>query len=134
MANRQNPVPIYIGIGILIFALGRCSADAPKAPADQPVALLSADNSLSNEAGDASEVSAFADEAASSPDPVEAPVSEPEEPEQLAQPSSSGRACGSKHLCRQMDSCEEAYHYLNDCGVSRLDGDGDGVPCESICG
>lgn len=32
------------------------------------------------------------------------------------------------------DSCEEAYHYLNDCGVGRLDGDGDGVPCESICG
>ncbi|MBR2270187.1 excalibur calcium-binding domain-containing protein [Sphingobium yanoikuyae] len=32
-----------------------------------------------------------------------------------------------------MDSCAEAYHYLNDCGVGRLDGDGDGVPCESIC-
>ncbi|MBZ9648449.1 excalibur calcium-binding domain-containing protein [Sphingobium sp. 3R8] len=32
-----------------------------------------------------------------------------------------------------MSSCEEAYHYLNECGVGRLDGDGDGVPCESIC-
>ncbi|MFB9061263.1 MULTISPECIES: excalibur calcium-binding domain-containing protein [Sphingobium] len=32
-----------------------------------------------------------------------------------------------------MDSCSEAYHYLNECGLSRLDGDGDGVPCESIC-
>lgn len=45
----------------------------------------------------------------------------------------SGLSCGGKSVCRQMDSCEEAYHYLNQCGIGRLDGDGDGVPCESIC-
>ncbi|PHQ63639.1 MAG: hypothetical protein COC10_05100 [Sphingobium sp.] len=45
----------------------------------------------------------------------------------------SGGGCGIKWKCGQMDSCSEAYHYLNDCGVGRLDGDGDGVPCESIC-
>lgn len=45
----------------------------------------------------------------------------------------SGPSCGTKWKCGQMDSCAEAYHYLNDCGVGRLDGDGDGVPCESIC-
>lgn len=44
-----------------------------------------------------------------------------------------GPSCGVKWKCRQMDSCEEAYHYLNQCGLGRLDGDGDGVPCESIC-
>ncbi len=44
-----------------------------------------------------------------------------------------GLSCGGKSVCRQMDSCEEAYHYLNQCGIGRLDGDGDGVPCESIC-
>lgn len=44
----------------------------------------------------------------------------------------NGLSCGSKRKCGQMDSCEEAYHYLNECGVGRLDGDGDGVPCESI--
>ncbi|BAI97453.1 hypothetical protein Sj15T_18890 [Sphingobium sp. TA15] len=44
-----------------------------------------------------------------------------------------GPSCGSKWKCGQMDSCSEAYHYLNECGLSRLDGDGDGVPCESIC-
>lgn len=53
-------------------------------------------------------------------------------PASLASPS-TGRSCGAKWKCGQMDSCSEAYHYLNDCGVGRLDGDGDGVPCESIC-
>jgi hypothetical protein len=32
-----------------------------------------------------------------------------------------------------MTSCEEARHYLKDCGLKRLDGDGDGVPCNSLC-
>lgn len=43
-------------------------------------------------------------------------------------------ACGNKHYCRQMTSCEEAKFYLTQCGVSSLDGNSDGVPCESLCG
>lgn len=42
--------------------------------------------------------------------------------------------CGGKRTCGEMNSCAEANHYLDQCGVSRLDGDGDGVPCETICG
>lgn len=42
-------------------------------------------------------------------------------------------ACGKKHLCRQMVSCEEAKIYLLQCGVQTLDGNGDGVPCENLC-
>lgn len=45
----------------------------------------------------------------------------------------SGGSCGLKTVCREMNNCAEARHYLNDCGLSRLDRDGDGVPCESIC-
>lgn len=41
--------------------------------------------------------------------------------------------CGSKHRCSEMASCDEAKHYLNDCHVSSLDGDGDGVPCNKLC-
>lgn len=41
--------------------------------------------------------------------------------------------CGSKTKCSQMASCEEAYFYLNKCGVRSLDRDKDGIPCESIC-
>lgn len=44
----------------------------------------------------------------------------------------SGGDCG-KRLCRQMTSCAEAKFHLEQCGVSSLDGDGDGVPCESLC-
>ncbi len=36
--------------------------------------------------------------------------------------------------CKNMRSCEQAKFYLNQCGVSRLDRDNDGVPCENICG
>jgi endonuclease YncB( thermonuclease family) len=42
--------------------------------------------------------------------------------------------CGAKRLCRQMVSCDEARFHLGMCGVFRLDGDGDGVPCETLCG
>jgi len=42
--------------------------------------------------------------------------------------------CGTKRYCRQMSSCKEAYFYMNKCGLHRLDGDGDKIPCESICG
>lgn len=41
--------------------------------------------------------------------------------------------CYDKFYCNQMSSCEEAYHCLADCGMTRLDGDSDGVPCEIIC-
>jgi len=42
-------------------------------------------------------------------------------------------SCGSKTTCGQMNSCEEAQYYLNSCNVRRLDGDSDGVACESLC-
>lgn len=45
----------------------------------------------------------------------------------------SGWTCGAKTTCGQMTSCEEARFYLTQCGVTRLDGDGDGVPCASLC-
>ncbi|SNW10227.1 Endonuclease yncB precursor [Eikenella corrodens] len=44
-----------------------------------------------------------------------------------------GFSCGSKRFCREMNSCAEAMFYLRQCGVRRLDGDNDGIPCESIC-
>lgn len=46
-------------------------------------------------------------------------------------PSPSG--CGQKQFCKEMTSCEEALFYLRECGLSKLDKDGDGVPCESLC-
>lgn len=44
------------------------------------------------------------------------------------------QACGSKTHCKDMKDCAEARFYLENCGVSRLDNDKDGIPCESLCG
>ena len=38
--------------------------------------------------------------------------------------------CGEKYVCEQMDSREEAEYYFWQCGVTDLDGDYDGLPCE----
>jgi hypothetical protein len=45
----------------------------------------------------------------------------------------SGFECGSKSRCGDMSGCAEAEFYLNKCGLTRLDRDHDGVPCESLC-
>lgn len=42
-------------------------------------------------------------------------------------------ACGKKHRCAQMISCDEAHFYLTRCGVKALDGNHDGMPCEKLC-
>ncbi|MBF7065776.1 excalibur calcium-binding domain-containing protein [Aliarcobacter butzleri] len=41
--------------------------------------------------------------------------------------------CEGKKTCKEMKSCKEAMFYLRECGVSRLDRDKDGIPCETIC-
>ncbi len=40
------------------------------------------------------------------------------------------RCDGRKH-CSQMKSCEEAKWFLRNCADTQMDGDGDGIPCES---
>jgi endonuclease YncB( thermonuclease family) len=52
---------------------------------------------------------------------------------QTAKVAATNFQCGSKRYCREMTSCDEARFYLRKCGLSRLDGDKNGVPCESIC-
>jgi endonuclease YncB( thermonuclease family) len=47
--------------------------------------------------------------------------------------TANGFTCGAKRYCREMTSCAEARFYLSQCGLSRLDNDRDGVPCEAIC-
>ncbi len=36
-----------------------------------------------------------------------------------------------KEYCSQMRSCEEAKFYINNCPNTKMDGDRDGIPCES---
>lgn len=48
-------------------------------------------------------------------------------------PRSTGFQCGTRFRCGDMRSCEEAMFHMRQCGLSRLDGDNDGIPCEKLC-
>lgn len=39
--------------------------------------------------------------------------------------------CDGRKRCAQMTSCAEATYFLNHCPGTRMDGDHDGVPCQS---
>ena len=39
--------------------------------------------------------------------------------------------CGEKKYCSDMTSCSEALFYLKNCHGTKMDGDHDGIPCES---
>jgi hypothetical protein len=45
--------------------------------------------------------------------------------------SRSNFQCEGKTHCSEMSSCQEARFYLANCPNTKMDGDGDGVPCES---
>lgn len=45
--------------------------------------------------------------------------------------ASSPYRCDGRRYCSQMTSCEEAKYVLRNCPDTEMDGDGDGVPCES---
>jgi len=42
-------------------------------------------------------------------------------------------SCSAKKRCGEMSSCEEAKYYFTQCGLKKLDGDSDGIPCEVLC-
>ena len=39
--------------------------------------------------------------------------------------------CDGRKRCSQMTSCAEAKNYLQNCPGMEMDGDDDGIPCES---
>ncbi len=40
-------------------------------------------------------------------------------------------ACDGRAYCSEMRSCEEATYFVTYCPGTKMDGDHDGVPCES---
>jgi len=60
-------------------------------------------------------------------------LAQPVQPREVEPNPTSAFSCGSKRYCREMTSCDEARFHLEQCGLTRLDGDGDGVPCEGLC-
>jgi len=39
--------------------------------------------------------------------------------------------CDGRQYCSKMTSCKEAKYFLKHCPNTKMDGDGDGIPCES---
>ena len=59
------------------------------------------------------------------------PPAQPEPALPMAVPARSPSSCDGRTMCSQMRSCEEATFFLRNCPTTKMDGDGDGVPCES---
>lgn len=58
--------------------------------------------------------------------------SQPEALASLSAETSSGRfKCDGRTSCALMTSCAEATFFIRNCPNTKMDGDGDGVPCES---
>jgi cold shock CspA family protein len=60
--------------------------------------------------------------------PAGAPSTPPGSSTQVA--SASPYRCDGRIHCTQMTSCEEAKFFLRNCPGTKMDGDGNGVPCE----
>ncbi|MGV8860486.1 MAG: excalibur calcium-binding domain-containing protein [Pseudomonas sp.] len=59
-------------------------------------------------------------------------VSPPQVPSSAAVVSAqSAFMCDGRQYCSQMTSCAEAKNFLQHCSGMKMDGDGDGIPCES---
>jgi Excalibur calcium-binding domain len=68
------------------------------------------------------------------PGPV-APVEYADEhADQPAAPVQSSFHCDGRTRCNEMTSCDEARYFLQNCPGVKMDGDGDGLPCEDWCG
>lgn len=64
---------------------------------------------------------------------IDAPVPILYKAPQAVSTAPMSQECRGKRTCKEMSSCEEAIFYLNNCGVTKIDGDGDGMPCEKLC-
>ena len=53
-----------------------------------------------------------------------------EDREPLVESAKSQFRCDGRTYCSQMTSCEEATYFLENCPDVKMDGEGDGIPCE----
>jgi hypothetical protein len=46
------------------------------------------------------------------------------------EPQAAANKCDGRTYCSQMTSCSEAKYFLSHCPGVKMDGDGNGIPCE----
>lgn len=63
--------------------------------------------------------------------PVEEVDEEESYEDERLPPVNNDFQCDGRTRCTQMTSCEEATFFINHCPNTEMDGDSDGVPCES---
>jgi hypothetical protein len=56
--------------------------------------------------------------------------SNPTGAKQISTPNAPIFHCDGRTHCSQMRSCEEAEYFLKNCPNTKMDGDGDQIPCE----
>ena len=64
-------------------------------------------------------------------DPGAPPAPHVAKPLPVATLEDSSFACDGRDRCPQMRSCAEARWVLRHCPGTKMDGDGDGIPCET---
>lgn len=127
-------------IGVLVAAVSMCSPEESRQAEDaafersreepyqiptEPAPEVGADKPEQGSVTSDASTSETSDEPQTNPAPI-TPL-----PDVIPEPAYT---CGAKRYCTQMNSCEEATYHYEQCGLSRLDGDSDGMPCENVCG
>lgn len=69
--------------------------------------------------------------ASANDDVVATSLLQPEARPALATPTTEAFRCDGRTRCPQMHSCAEAKYFIQHCPGTQMDGDHDGVPCES---
>jgi len=55
----------------------------------------------------------------------------PRSPERVLPRPADTYSCDGRQHCSQMRSCDEATFFIRNCPDTKMDGNNDGVPCES---
>lgn len=129
--GRGREAPARSGIGIAALAIAAVVAVggyvySRSSPRPGGIESARPAASASSAAPARPSMVAPAPDSASSSGPIPASV-------RSSTPSSQGFACDGRQHCSQMSSCAEAEYFLRHCPDTKMDGDGDGEPCERQC-
>jgi hypothetical protein len=123
--------------GSVVYQDGPCPGAAPRAApsveqlnAERRKKLREAAGNPSNRAASAPKGQPTAGPAAASAPQAGGDRVRADPPAMPAAPAPPAYRCDGRTRCTQMTSCAEATFFLRNCPGVKMDGDGDGIPCE----
>ena len=105
--------------GTVTYQQGPCPAAPGQARQQPTLEQLNAEEKRRRAAAAANKPEQAPPVAATAPAPVATAISKP-----------GGFQCDGRQYCAQMKSCAEAKYFLLNCPGVKMDGDGNGIPCE----